>query len=165
MTDDRFWAIVEAARKQAGGDVEARVSHLGEKLDQLSMPEIEGFQRKYDEMIHRAHRWDLWGAAYLMNGGCSDDGFRYFCHWLISEGKNQFEGAIANPDALADVPRLDYFELEAFAYEALKCYEAKGGGELERDFTIELAQPQGTEWSEEELPSLFPRLAEKYGDA
>ena len=165
MNAEQFWAIVEAAGKQAGADVEANVTRLGEKSNQLSIPEIEGFQKKYDEMIHRAQRWDLWGAAYLMNGGCSDDGFRYFCHWLISEGKSQFERAIANPDDLAEVPRLDYFELEAFAYVALKCYEAKGGGELERDFVIELAQPQGTEWSDAELPSLFPRLAEKYGDA
>jgi len=165
MTDEQFWAIVEAARVQAGGNTDSRVPHLGAKLAQLPLSEIEGFQKKYDETIHLANRWDLWGAAYLMNGGCSDDGFRYFCHWLISEGREQFEEALNNPDALADVPRQDYFELEAFAYEALKAYEAKGGGELERDFTIEFAQPQGTEWSEEELPSLFPRLAKKYGEA
>ena len=82
--------------------------------------------------------------------------------WLISEGRARFESAIANPDSLAEVPQQDYFELESFAYEALKAYESKGGGELERDFSIELASPVGEEWSEDDLPERFPRLAEKY---
>ena len=45
---------------------------------------------------------------------------------------------------------------------ALKLFEAKGGGEVERDFFIELAGPVGEEWSEEDLPSLHPKLAAKY---
>ena len=34
-----------------------------------------------------SYRWDLWGAAYLANGGCSDDGFDYFRGWLIGQGR------------------------------------------------------------------------------
>lgn len=162
MTDDQFWAAIETVRASAGSDTEARVDALGRHLSELTLEEIQDFQRKYDQMVHVANRWDLWGAAYLMNGGCSDDGFRYFCHWLISEGRERFESAIADPDSLAEVPHRDYFELESFAYEALKAYESKGGGELERDFTIELASPVGEEWSEDDLPERFPRLAEKY---
>jgi hypothetical protein len=30
---------------------------------------------------------DQWGAAYLANGGCSDDGFDYFRGWLIGQGR------------------------------------------------------------------------------
>jgi len=36
--------------------------------------------------LNKAYTWDLWGAAYLINGGCSDDGFEYFRRWLVSRG-------------------------------------------------------------------------------
>lgn len=164
MEDRDFWNIVAAARETAGNNIEARVESLKLQLEKMPLEAIQRFQAKYDEMIHRAYRWDLWGAAYLMNGGCSDDGFRYFCHWLISEGQEVFERALADPDSLADVLRMEYFELESYAYVALDVFEAKGGGELERDFSIELSMPTGEEWEEDQLPSLFPRLAEAYGD-
>jgi hypothetical protein len=163
VRDQEFWGIVGAAREAAGSDVEARVTALERELNKLPLGAVQAFQVKYDEMIRRANRWDLWGAAYLMNGGCSDDGFRYFCHWLISEGQVVFERALADPDSLVEVPHMEYFELEAFAYVALKVFESKGGGELERDFSIELTAPIGEEWEEEQVPLLFPRLAQAYG--
>jgi hypothetical protein len=162
MQEHRFWSVVNAAHRAAGGDTEARVGALEQQLSSLDLEDIQGFQRQYDQMIHKANRWDLWGAAYLMNGGCSDDGFRYFCHWLISEGQSTFERALAQPDDLAELPRQDFFELESYAYVALAVFESKGGGELERDFSIELTMPAGEEWTEDELPSLYPRLAAKY---
>lgn len=162
MQEQDFWTIVDSARREAGADTDARVDALELQLSSLGLQEIQGFQQRYDEMIHKANRWDLWGAAYLMNGGCSDDGFRYFCHWLISEGRCTFERALAEPDSLADIPRQDYFELESFAYVALKVFESKGGGELERDFSIELTSPAGEEWSEDDLPRLHPKLSAKY---
>ncbi len=162
MQEQEFWSIVDAAHRVASADTDARVDALEQQLLPLSLSEIQGFQNRYDDMIHKSNRWDHWGAAYLMNGGCSDDGFRYFCHWLISEGRTTFERALADPESLADLPRQDYFELEAFAYVALKVFEDKGGGELERDFSIAMAMPAGEEWSEDELPTLHPTLAAKY---
>ncbi len=161
MQREHFWNIVQAARDNAAHP-EERVETLRLQLYALSQEELEGFQQNYDAVLHDANSWDLWGAAYLMNGGCSDDGFRYFCHWLISEGRERFERSLQTPDTLAEVPRRDYFELELFAYVAAQLYEAKFGNELERDFSIELATPKGSEWSEDELPSKFPRLAQKY---
>lgn len=162
MQEQEFWSIVDASRRDAGADTEARVDALEQQLVRLGLAEIQEFQNRYDETIHKANRWDLWGAAYLMNDGCSDDGFRYFCHWLISEGRETFERALTDPESLAALPRQEYFELESFAYVALKVFEDKGGGELERDFSIETAMPAGEEWSEEELPTLYPKLAAKY---
>lgn len=164
MKEEEFWSIVDATRIDAGSVTEARVDALDRALAALDLPTLQGFQNLYDEMIKRSYRWDLWGAAYLMNGGCSDDGFRYFCDWLISEGRSTFERALSQPETLADLPRQDYFELEPFAYVASRQFEAKGGGELERDFSTELTMPAGEEWSEDDLPALFPRLSAKYAD-
>jgi hypothetical protein len=46
----------------------------------------------------------LWAAAYLINGGCSDDGFESFRCWLIVQGRTVFERSVADPDTLADLP-------------------------------------------------------------
>jgi len=54
--------------------------------------------------IAAANKIDLWGAAYLINGGCSDDGFDYFRGWLIAQGREVFERTVADPDALAELP-------------------------------------------------------------
>ena len=128
----------------------------------LDLASLSAFQRRYESYLIRANRWDLWGAAYLMNGGCSDDGFKYFRDWLISEGRDTYESALKDPDSLAEFPRRDYFELELFGYAAIKAFARKGGGELERDFQLEIAAPEGKEWNESELPAMFPRLARKY---
>jgi hypothetical protein len=94
MDIERFWAIVDTARGIAGSDTEGRVDALRHLLSTESLEEIQSFQSHYDAQIRRSYRWDLWGAAYLMNGGASDDGFRYFRNWLISEGRVVFEAAL-----------------------------------------------------------------------
>jgi hypothetical protein len=118
MDDDRFWAFVGAARDAAGDDVEDRVGGLEQVLLNHAPDEVVEFQHKYDELLARAFRRDLWGAAYLMNGGCSDDGFRHFRDWLISEGEAVYEAALADPQSLADVAQDEEFELESFGYVA-----------------------------------------------
>jgi hypothetical protein len=50
-----------------------------------------------------SYRAPLWAAAYLVNGGCSDDGFDYFRGWLLTQGRAAFERAVDDPDTLADL--------------------------------------------------------------
>jgi hypothetical protein len=163
MDDDRFWAFIGAARDAAGDDVEDRVSGLEQVLLNHHPDEVAEFHQKYDEMLARSYRWDLWGAACLMKGGCSDDGFRYFRDWLISEGEAVFEAALADPESLADVAQDEEFELESFGYVAAEVYEQMTDTPLSASRTIEPAQPLGHAWTEDELPELLPRLAKKYG--
>ena len=162
MDVDRFWQVVEASRLQAGLDTDARVESLRIVLSGLPAAELESFQRHYDEQIRRSYRWDLWGAAFVMNGGCSDDGFRYFRDWLISEGRETFEKALANPESLADLDRVELAELESYGYVALELYGKKASGGLDRDLSTEGAEPTGQPWKEEDVDRLFPRLAAKY---
>jgi len=162
MDEQIFWGIVEAAKSQAGANLNARPQALEIQLSTTDLASLGAFQRTYENLLLRANRWDLWGAAYLMNGGCSDDGFKYFRDWLISEGRNTYEDTLADPDSLASFAVREYFGLESFGYAASKVFARKGGGELERDFKVELAVPMGKEWSESELPAMFPKLAAKY---
>jgi len=165
MDIEQFWDIIDHARREAGDDTEARVETLGVLLAPLSADELQAFQNHYDQQISRSFRWDLWGAAYLINGGCSDDGFRYFCDWLISEGRETFEAALADPESLADLPRLeDVAELESFGYVVAEIFEKNEYGDLDREFAAELHIPDGEEWQEEDLPDLLPKIAALYGD-
>ena len=163
MDDDRFWAFIGAARDAAGDDVEDRVSGLEQVLLNHHPDEVAEFRHKYDEMLARAYRWDLWGAAFVINGGCSDDGFRYFRDWLISEGEAVFEAALADPESLVDVQQDEDFELESFGYVAGEVYEQMTDLPLPASRTAEPAEPVGRAWEEDDLPALFPRLAKKFG--
>ncbi|NVD97580.1 DUF4240 domain-containing protein [Massilia sp. BJB1822] len=162
MNEQQFWKIVGEVKDEAALDVNARPAALERRLMALQPQAIQRFQVRYEALLLEANRWDLWGAAYLMNGGCSDDGFKYFRDWLISEGEKSFKAALKNPDSLATFARRDFFDLESFGYAALKAYAAKGAGELDRDFKVEFAAPAGEEWVEADLPKLLPMLAAKY---
>ena len=162
MQLDQFWQFVEAAKAKAGSDTEARVDALRAVLGDLGPAELQSFQNHYDRQIAIAYRWDLWAAAYIINGGCSDDGFRYFRDWLISQGRSVFEVALKDPDTLADLPHIDPAELEAFGYVAFELHEQKGAGKLVFDYSTESPEPAGTPWEEDEVGGLFPKLDAKY---
>lgn len=162
MDNKIFWNLIQSTKEQAAANLDARPVVLQRLLSQLSAVDIQAFQVRYESLLLEANHWNLWGAAYLMNGGCSDDAFRYFRDWLISEGEVTFATAIVEPESLVTQATREYFDLESFGYAAMKAYASKGAGELERSFQLEFAPPQGSEWDESELPALFPKLAAKY---
>ena len=46
--------------------------------------ECDLFEAAFRRYLNEAYTWDLWGAADVIHGGCSDDGFEYFRRWLVS---------------------------------------------------------------------------------
>jgi hypothetical protein len=71
------------------------------ELSKLDPDEILAFDIRLWDYLGRANLINLWAAAYLMRGGCSDDSFLYFRCWLISRGYAVFAKALTNPDSLA----------------------------------------------------------------
>jgi hypothetical protein len=53
-----------------------------------------------------------WAAAYVVNGGASEDGFDYFLGWLMAQGRARWEATLADPDSLADVVDVDGGDLD-----------------------------------------------------
>ena len=100
MDYPKFWELVDSTRDQPD-----RADRLAERLKELPPEEIVRFRLLYDDLIGTANRMDLWGAAHVINGGCSDEGFSFFREALIDLGRPVFEAAVRDPDSLADVVR------------------------------------------------------------
>jgi hypothetical protein len=75
-------------------------------LTALPAAEVGELNQPLHDLMAASYRVDLWGAAYQLNGGCSDDGFEYFRGWLLTQGREVFERVVADPDALADLPAI-----------------------------------------------------------
>jgi hypothetical protein len=165
-----FWKIIEDAYRP---DAIEHFESLKARLNELKWFEVIEFQARFDDAITAANSIDLWGAAYLINGGCSDDGFRDFRVWLVGRGRHAYEHALKHPDSLADV--LDGDPVDGFGLDAaaLRVYEEKTGmsdfyDRLDRAEADALPPPlDGTEsdWDfedETEMRKRFPRLTHLY---
>jgi Protein of unknown function (DUF4240) len=106
MDRAEFWAMVEAARPARGGDCAQHAARLVVALVELPIGEILAYQHIHDELMAESYHWDLWGAASLLNFGCSDDGFDYFRGWLLTQGRTTWEAALQDPDGLAELPQV-----------------------------------------------------------
>ena len=128
----------------------------------------EDFQRHFDEAHARAYTWPLWGAAHLMEGGCSDDGFIDFRYGLISRGQQVFEAALADPDALADLlEEEDFLSNEEFGYVAGQVYQSLTDEEIPLSDNPPALEPSGEEWDFEDMDlnaEKLPKLTAKFGD-
>lgn len=104
MDSDAFWTLLDSARSAATDPdhAEAVAAALVDLLVASGTDGTEAFRAAWAIEDARAYGWPLWGAAYLIEGGCSDDGFDYFIGWLIGRGRAVFEAAVRNPDSLAD---------------------------------------------------------------
>lgn len=74
MSSDKFWQIVERAG-QSDHDPDAHVEALPTALRELTLAQIIPFELAFRRYLDQAYTWDLWGAAHVIHGGCSDDGF------------------------------------------------------------------------------------------
>ncbi|MFF3020693.1 DUF4240 domain-containing protein [Streptomyces sp. NPDC057939] len=106
MNKQQFWQLIEEARDQASNpnDGEAVAREATALLASRPFEEIIAGEQVLWELMVESYTNPLWAAAYLANGGCSDDGFDYFRGWLIAQGREVFERVVADPDALAELP-------------------------------------------------------------
>ena len=102
MGDNIFWSIIDSAVSANTAQSDYDYEKLWERLRQMTPEEILGFAGAMHRAVNDACTWKLWGAAYIINGGCSYDGFEYFRGWLIAQGSEVYRRALADPDSLAD---------------------------------------------------------------
>jgi len=167
MDRDAFWNIVDDARSAAADDEEF-LEVIGARLRTLKPQELLEFERHFVELRAESYSWDLWGAAYLMNGGCSDDGFSDFRAWLVAQGREVFENALEDPDTLAALTNPEG-SLEEFLYIAWQLYEEQTGEELPESLVIFQGKGPpdlGERWDfddDAQMKRGYPKLFAKYG--
>lgn len=162
MKMEEFWKFNEELPEEEAASV------LFGRLIKQDPESIIEYSRIFHQKFSEAYIWDLWGAAYLIDGGCSDDGFMDFRYGLISRGQKVYEDALRNPDSLASVLDEDSFiPNEDFGYVAQKAYEHLTGNEMPLFEYDHPQEPSGDDWDfdESELcKNKFPKLWAKFGN-
>ena len=163
MTKDTFWSVVDEAR-HSDTDCEQVAANVLERLRTMPPADILAFCRHVDECLAASYRYDLWAVAYIVNGGCSDDGFEYFRGWLIAQGREYFEAALAQPERAADriEPGNDHNECEDILYGPPMLYGQITGQPLPRSEVHRPSAPLGAPWSEDDIEALYPGLCARY---
>lgn len=174
LNEDLYWQIVADSLENTE-DQDDQEEWLVNRIAKLTPVEMIGFRLRTDKLLYDTYTPEMWCAGYIMNGGCSDDGFEYFRNWVISRGKEVYYKAKENPDSLIDQvigDVIEEYEFESFWYVALAAFNNKTGKDL-YDFidndafkTKEGNYPPITfNWQEENpetmkaiCPQLFERL-------
>jgi hypothetical protein len=162
MNRNQFWDIINKAISSCD-DIYDVAPIITKNLVILSPDEIISFKQHQYDLEKESYRWDLWAVAYIVNGGCSDDGFDYFCAWLIANGQEKFEAAMKNPASIGDWAD-DEGDFEDMMYVAIDAYSEKTGTEFPYDSVTSSrpSDPIGDSWDEEDLEKMFPALCEKF---
>jgi Protein of unknown function (DUF4240) len=177
MDTDDFWELIETARASA---VAGRAFHevLADLLAARTEQEILEYQEKFDEAHQALYRWDVWAAAYLIGGGCSDDSFIDFRAGLIAQGRGWYQKAADSPDNLAEHPSVaatagrpwdNPLFYEVVNYAASRAFERVSGDEhgfwdalSARDERDRTPADMGEDFDfddEQEMRRRLPRLA------
>jgi hypothetical protein len=132
----QFWKLIEDARRQVPDVTDSRAvaAQAVVLLSAYPSEEIIAAGEVVRTLLAESYRGPLWAAAYMINGGCSDDGFDYFRGWMIVQGHEVLERIIADPDALADLPIVraeriggTRFECEETLYIAYRAHQKATG--------------------------------------
>lgn len=160
MDDAQFWQLIEQSRSGSG----EQAARLEAALSNLSANQIVEFNKAFDRAMAGLYRWDLWGAAYVIQGGASDDAFDYFCAWIISQGESSYRSAIQDARAYGMSIELsdEEFDGESLMYAAEKAYEKVVGKELPSIHSVRPKDPMGEPWDEDHVEARFPELATKW---
>ncbi|WP_309088569.1 DUF4240 domain-containing protein [Domibacillus sp.] len=178
MNEEEMWTLFQKA-KTKGEDIEEQMEWLVTVLSRKSVIDLVRFEEIFNEVYNQSYTSDLWAAAYIVMGGCSDDLFDYFRAWLLYQGKDIYYAAIKEPETI--IPSLENTEkqgempeLEDLLFLAVYAFEEKTGLEDEHFYRLQERLGEGIQeqpdieldWEEEEdqLRRRFPMLWGKYGN-
>ena len=169
MRTDDFWAVIARAtadRPATPGEVAKRAVT---ELAAGDPDEIVAWGRHLDKVMVASGTQDLWAAAYLINGGCSDEGFDAFRGWLIAHGREAVARSVRSPDSLAEMPLVRaaaetgaVFEAEEVLSIAAAAYAEATGSDLPPEDRPATRPDADDLWdfdNEEEMQRRLPKLS------
>jgi hypothetical protein len=172
MRTDDFWTVIDRATADRPGSPDEVAKRAIADLATRDPDEIVAWGRHLDKVMAASGKEDLWAAAYLINGGCSDDGFDNFRGWLIANGREVVARAVREPDSLADLPAVRaaastgaVFEAEEVLTIAEEAHRQATGSGMPARETAPTRPDAAMLWdfdNEDEMQRRLPRLSELF---
>jgi hypothetical protein len=141
MRTDDFWAVIDRATADRPASPDEVAKRAAADLATHDPEEIIAWGRHLDKVLAASGKEDLWAAAYLINGGCSDDGFDNFRGWLIAHGRDVVARAVREPDSLADLPAAPAPAVVAVPGAARLRARRRAGRSVRRSDRVEVPLP------------------------
>jgi hypothetical protein len=180
LTEKGVWQLIEQSKAEALGNPKPQYELLTEHLTTMPVANIVVFGDYIRKFSRHAYRGHLWAAAYVICGGCSDDGFMDFRDWLISRGEAIYHEALRDPETLLDIVPLIVGEYgvygdarhEGLSYICWTAYERKMGVEYLGFRYDEInspilgpyihQKPDNMDWDEDTVYKMYPKLTTKF---
>jgi Protein of unknown function (DUF4240) len=166
LSEARFWELIE----QMAGPIETAPARIDSVLAAQPEELVAGFHASFETNLSRLYVWPLWHVAYIVHGGCSDDGFEYFRSWLLMQGRATVHAALADPEGWAlTLPLPDQggprsFEAELASYVAAHQYLDRTGQVLASQWPDPAATPSGDSLPEESIYDALPALTMRWAE-
>lgn len=162
LNEDEFWKIIDKSRTASRNNYQKQTEILTTILLTLAPREIEKFDNTFSALLAGSYNWKLWGAAYVINGGCSDDCFDYFRQYLIGHGRDKFYETLNDPESCVSWIKSEEDEdWEGLQYSAFDAYKEKTGNEIPKTYNPEL-KLKGQPFDEDTVGKQYPKLAKKF---
>jgi hypothetical protein len=176
MNEQEFWRIIDYAFKNSNGNTKKEGKIITEKLSVYQPEEITNFEIILCEKLIKANDYKIMAIDKIIDGVVTDDPYLYFRCWLIGLGQKTYEQTLKDPDYLANVIEKGVEpDFEDLLYVATDAYQSKTGKKKEDEtFPRNVADKKGLnydfggppttgkEWTESELPILYPKLWNKF---
>ncbi len=174
MSPDHWTLLAET--RPPDGDPGRHAEALTDRLTRAGVEDVLRFGASFDAAMDALYSWDLWGAAYLALGGCSDDAFEYLRAWIVARGEGEWRRAQMDPQTFflsllgdAEDPEDRFTELGLHDGEALLYVAGTAHERLTGEWRPPRAEPGpdtpvGEPWEDDDLPERFPELAARIPD-
>jgi len=162
MNEADFWKLIDKSRSAANNNYQTQIGSLKTILLTLNADEIQKFDNTFTALLASSYDWKLWGASYVINGGCSDDCFDYFRQYLIGHGKDKFYQTLKDPESCVTwIKSEEEDNWEGLQYSAMDAYKQKTGRDIPKTYQPKF-ELKGKPFDEETVFKQYPKLAKKF---
>lgn len=162
IDENEFWTIIDKSRVAANNNYQAQIASLKTILLTLEPRDIIKFDNTFTAMLAASYDYKLWGASFVINGGCSDDCFHYFRQYLIAQGKEKFYSTIKDPEICVSwIKSEEEDNWEGLQYSAMEAYKQKTGNDIPKTYQPKF-ELKGKPFDEETVVKQYPKLAKKF---
>lgn len=151
MDEKVFWRIIEESKLHSSSNQQQEERMIVE-LSKLAAEDVREFAVIFQTKMLELYRNDLWAIAYIINHGCSNDGFTEFRAWLICQGREFYGQTINRPEFVGEQVPAEASTIDAddslstchsFDLIASSVYEEKTGYDMYMDWSKHRNEPKG----------------------